>query len=186
MGVALSDGMADGKVTAPRELFVRNHRWVRAIAKRRFGIGMADVDDVVQKVFIVAYGVMQTQTVRAERAWLLAITRRVCANERRNLRLRRESEAQYTEPVRVLGAAPDSKLMLKETLGALGKLDVRQREVVELTCFEGLSLYGAACRLGVSPQLAERRLERVKCTLDRYWDVAVPVAGRQSVEAMAR
>lgn len=142
------------------------------MARRRFGIGMADADEVVQKVFIVAYGALQTQTVKAERAWLSAITRRVCANERRNLRLRREIESQYYDFVP--DAGPESRMRANDILRALEKLESRQRELVDLTCFQGLSLNGAAGRLGVSLRLAESRLQSAKCTLSRHLDGAVP------------
>jgi DNA-directed RNA polymerase specialized sigma24 family protein len=141
------------------------------MAQRRFGIEKADVDDAVQKVFIVAYGVLQTQRVESERAWLSAITRRVCANERRNLRLRREMEAQAMEPTPSVG--PDSHLMLKQMLHALRK--VRQHELVELMCFDGLSLHGAAGRMGVSVSSATSRLQSAKCTLIRHLDGAPQV-----------
>ena len=163
--IAVWAWMSNDEALTQRGLFLRNHRWVRSMAKRRFGIGMADVDDVVQKVFIVAYGVMQTQSVRSERAWLMAITRRVCANERRKIRVRRECEAQY--PATGYEAAPDAMLLLRDAVKSLGRLDVRQRVVVELTCFEGLSLHGAASRLGLPVELAEVRLLRAKRSLDR-------------------
>lgn len=156
-----------------RDLFVRHHRWVRAVARRRFGIETADADEVVQKVFMVAYGALQTQSVKAERAWLSAITRRVCANERRNLRLRREMEAQYC--VSTSHAGPEVRLWANDIVRALSKLDSKQRELVDLTCFEGLSLYGAAGRLGLSLRVAETRLQSAKTTLCRHLDGAVPV-----------
>lgn len=179
----LLKGMVGENVTQHRELFVRHHRWVRAMAKRRFGIAMGDADDVVQKVFIVACSALQAQTVRAERAWLLAITRRVCANERRNSKLRRDVEAQYIPPMSNI--EPEVRLMFKETMQVLAKLDVRQRAVIELTCFDGLSVHGAASQLGVPAQLAESRLLRARRTLERHCRLAEPTAHQQGVESHA-
>jgi len=171
--IAHARRMGQETVAYYRDLFVRQHKWVRAMARRRFGIGVADADEVVQRVFIVAYGALQTQSVKAERAWLSAITRRVCANERRNLRLRREMEAQYC--VSTPQSGPEARLWANDIVRALSKLDSKQRELVDLTCLEGLTLYGAAGRLGLPLRVAETRLQSAKATLCRHLDGAVPV-----------
>ncbi len=163
--------MTTVSAASARDLFARHHRWVRSIARRRFGISGADADDVVQKVFIVAYGVMKTQTVNAERAWLAAVTRRVCANERRRRRTRKEMERQLWEPAYV--SSPESTLLAKDTHRTLARLNAGQQELIELMCSEGLSLYGAASRLGVSVRVASCRLESAKCTISRQLDLVV-------------
>lgn len=162
--------MSSVSAASARDLFTRHHRWVRSTARRRFGISGADADDVVQKVFIVAYGVMRTQTVNAERAWLAAITRRVCANERRRHQTRTEMEVQLWESA--YEASLEATILAKDTRRVLARLKAGQQELIELMCTEGLSLYGAARRLGVSLRVASCRLQSAKCTIVRQLDLA--------------
>jgi DNA-directed RNA polymerase specialized sigma24 family protein len=56
----------------------------------RFGVPFADVEDVTQRVFVVAYRrVQEIDDVRNVGAWLRAIVVRVIAEHRRWLRVRR-------------------------------------------------------------------------------------------------
>ncbi len=135
---------------------------VRAYAMRRGPV--ADADDVVAEVFLIAW--RRPQDVPADaRGWLLAVARRVQSNARRGssrqeaLRARLEHERPPT-----VGADPLVDRRLIEALLGLRESD---REALLLIAWEGLTNHDAARVLGVRESTFGVRLHRAKRRLAR-------------------
>ena len=135
---------------------------VRAYAMRRGPV--ADADDVVAEVFLIAWRRLQDVPADA-RGWLLAVARRVQSNARRGsarqeaLRARLEHERPHA-----LGAAPPVERRLLEALLGLREAD---REALLLVAWEGLSNRDAAQALCVRESTFGVRLHRAKRRLAR-------------------
>ena len=97
------------------------------------------------------------------RLWLYGVARRVLANQRRGelrrsalgSRLRAELPALVSDPA---GAVADRT----EAVRALSQLGEADREVVELTAWEGLDSREVAEVLGITPVAARARLCRAR------------------------
>jgi RNA polymerase sigma-70 factor (ECF subfamily) len=130
---------------------------VRAYAMRRGPV--ADADDVVAEVFLIAWRRLQDVPADA-RGWLLAVARRVQSNARRGssrqeaLRARLEHERPAT-----VGASPPVD---RRVLNALLGLRESDREALLLIAWEGLSNRDAARVLGVRESAFGVRLYRAK------------------------
>ncbi len=135
---------------------------VRAYAMRRGPV--ADADDVVAEVFLVAWRRLQDVPTDA-RGWLLAVARRVQSNARRGssrqeaLRARLEHERPPT-----VDADPLVDRRLIEALLGLRESD---REALLLIAWEGLTNRHAARVLGVRESTFGVRLHRAKRRLAR-------------------
>jgi RNA polymerase sigma-70 factor, ECF subfamily len=93
---------------------------------RRFGVPDADVEDVVQEVFLVAHGrVPDGLDARGVRAWLYGVARRCAAGYRRKVHRRREVP---------MSAPPE----LHDTPGLAGPLDARRALALLDTVLDGL------------------------------------------------
>jgi RNA polymerase sigma-70 factor (ECF subfamily) len=135
---------------------------VRAYAMRRGPV--ADADDVVAEVFLIAWRRLQDVPADA-RGWLLAVAQRVQSNARRGssrreaLRARLERERPST-----VGAAPLVERGLLEALLGLRESD---REALLLIAWEDLSNRDAALALGISENTFGVRLHRARRRLAR-------------------
>ena len=135
---------------------------VRAYAMRRGPV--ADADDVVAEVFLIAWRRLQDVPADA-RGWLLAVARRVQSNARRGfsrqeaLRARLEHERPAT-----VGADP---LLDRRLIEALLGLRESDREALLLIAWEGLANRDAARVLGVRESTFGVRLHRAKRRLAR-------------------
>lgn len=163
-----------------RALVDAHGRTVRGYVARR--ISAADVDDVVSEVYVIAW--RRAQAVPAgdgARAFLLAIARRVLANERRGdgrrIRLQRRAELLVTPPVGV--AQSDGRV-----LGALARLRPADQEILRLAAWEELATSEIAVVLGCSAAAAAVRLSRARARLRHL--LQEPSVIRTSGEARRR
>lgn len=137
------------------ELYRGHAGAVRAYALRRSG--PATADDVVADVFLVAWRRLD-DVPEQPRSWLLGVARRVLANRRRGesralaLRERLVSEHRDSE-----GAGSDHRV-----LRALSRLTERDRELLMLVAWEGLSQAEVAEVLGVRKGTVAVRLHRAR------------------------
>ena len=122
--------------------------------------------DVLAETFLVAW--RRLERVPAEpRPWLLAVARRVLANQRRAdarraalvLRMRAEPRGRAAEPIERLDVA-----------AALERLSARDREALLLVYWDGLALGEAARVLGCSALAFRSRLHRARRRLSRVLD----------------
>jgi RNA polymerase sigma-70 factor (ECF subfamily) len=132
---------------------------VRAYALRR--VASQAADDVVADVFVVAW--RRLDAVPSEPLpWLLGVARRVLANRRRGerraaaLRLRLAAGEPQT-PVASGPPASDPRVA-----AALADLSPRDRELLMLIAWEGLSVSEAAQVLGLRPGTVAVRLHRAR------------------------
>jgi RNA polymerase sigma-70 factor (ECF subfamily) len=146
---------------AYRDYAARVARW-----SARLGGSDADVEDVVQEVFLVVS--RKWPTLRADghfTSWLFQVTRKIVANQRRHLRWRRLwSGNQELASVPDHGPDPDAELDRQLTLAlfhrAVDRLPEKQRTVFVLFELEGMSTAAIA-------ELTQRNLSTVKVQLAR-------------------
>jgi RNA polymerase sigma-70 factor, ECF subfamily len=135
-------------------IYAEHHQAVRAYVRRR--APEAVVDDVVSDTFVVC--LRKIDRVPAEPLpWLYAVARKTLANERRRrARLAHGHEAHVAEPTPVGDGA---------LAAAFNALSERDREVLRLVAWEGLSLADAATALGCSAVACRVRYHRAKSRL---------------------
>jgi RNA polymerase sigma-70 factor (ECF subfamily) len=154
------DGPAAARPTVA-ELF-RDHAsfiW-RVVAGH--GVAPADVQDVTQEVFLVAFRkIEEWDPARASAAsWLYAIAIRVAANHRRLARVRRETpgavpqEAVTPDPA----GSIDRTRLLAQLDAALAEMEPRRRDVFILFEIAEQSMHDVARTVGCPLKTAYKRL----------------------------
>lgn len=136
------------------QIYAEHHGAVRAYVRRRAPDSV--VDDVVSDTFVVC--LRKIDRVPAEPLpWLYAVARKTLANERRRrARVAPGHEVPAGEP------GPVGDGALAAAFNALGE---RDREVLRLVAWEGLSLADAAAVLGCSAVACRVRYHRAKSRL---------------------
>lgn len=136
------------------QIYAEHREAVRAYVRRRAPEDV--VDDVVSDTFLVC--LRKLDRVPAEPLpWLYAVARKTLANERRKrARLLQGNEVSAGEPAPV----GDSALA-----AAFNALSERDRDVLRLVAWEGLSLSDAATVLGCSAVACRVRYHRAKSRL---------------------
>jgi RNA polymerase sigma-70 factor, ECF subfamily len=163
-------------VVAPElETIYREHHALVWRSLRRLGVPDADVDDLVQEVFVVVHRrLAEFEGRSAITTWLFGIAYRVMHEHRRRgaARARREEQVEPGRPP----TAPDRSLSRVEAVGVLDdllmRLDEDQRyvfvmaEVAKMTAPEIAELTGAKLNTVYSRlRLARRAFDEV---LDRW------------------
>jgi RNA polymerase sigma-70 factor, ECF subfamily len=139
---------------------------VLAYARRRAPAELAD--DVVAETFLVCWRRLDRVPVEPL-PWLYAVARRTLANQRRALRRRHGSE----QPLPITLAAAESG---DRTLAAaLAQLRERDRELLLLVAWEGLSLAEAAAVLGCSAVACRVRFHRARKRLAALLEPSSPI-----------
>jgi RNA polymerase sigma-70 factor (ECF subfamily) len=123
-----------------------------------------EVDDVVAETFAVAWRRLDEVPDRAL-PWLLGVARGVAANARRagrrrdalHLRVVRLPSAEVPDVAEIVDAQLD-----EAAAAALGRLSLRDRELLTLTAWQGLSPAEAADVLGCSRSTVNVRLHRAR------------------------
>jgi RNA polymerase sigma factor (sigma-70 family) len=119
----------------------------------------ADADDAVSEVFLVAWRRLgDVPTGDAARAWLYATARRVIANQRRSRRRIETLRDRIAREPAADAHAPDNG----RVHAALALLDDRDREVLLLAEWEGLTTAEIARVLGRLEVTARGRLHRAR------------------------
>jgi RNA polymerase sigma-70 factor (ECF subfamily) len=139
------------------QLFRAHYARVLSYARRRTSPSVAD--DVVAETFLTAWRRLD-DIPRDELPWLLGVARRVIANQhRREATQQRIRHRVAREPVDEAGSAslPDPDLPR-----ALAELSDRDRELLTLVAWDGLSAAEAARVVGCSPATARVRLHRAR------------------------
>ena len=139
-------------------VFEAHHRRVLAYALRRTD-SPADAEDVVAETFAVGWRRVE-DLPELDRAltWLLAVARRVAANQRRGARRRGGLFARLrAQPV----AQPAADLNTP-ALDALSRLRRDDQELLRLLAWDGLSQAEAGEVLGISANAVAIRLHRAR------------------------
>jgi len=131
----------------------------------RFGVPAADVEDVTQRVFVVAHRrIAEIEEIHNVGAWLRAIVVRVVAEHRRWARVRRVKHwvlrtsadvesPRPTTPERDLVALQAQRVVAQ----VLAKMSPKLRDVLVLLELEELSLQEAAETLGIPSNTVRSR-----------------------------
>jgi RNA polymerase sigma-70 factor (ECF subfamily) len=137
-------------------MFAAHYGHVLAYALRRSERHVAQ--DVAAETFLVAWRRLD-EVSELELPWLYGVARRVLANEVRSARRRGAlaERASAARPSDWESATTDSTLAR-----ALGRLCERDRELLLLTAWEGLSPAEAATAIGCSRPAARVRLHRAR------------------------
>jgi len=136
------------------ELYTEHEKAIRAYVRRRAPEDV--VDDVVADVFVVCLRRIDDVPSQAL-PWLYAVARKTLANERR-----RRSRAAHVPADVAFEPEPSGDSTLAAAFAALGD---RDREVLRLVAWEGLSLREAARVLECSPVACRVRYHRARSRL---------------------
>src|SRR5689334_20437055 len=135
-------------------IYAEHHEAVRAYVRRRMTEDA--VDDIVSETFVVCWRKLD-RVPDDPLPWLYAVARKTLANHRRKL-------ARQTPVQAAVGGEPEpvGDGMLATAFGALSE---RDREVLRLVAWEGLSLREAAVVLGCSAVACRVRYHRARSRL---------------------
>jgi len=122
----------------------------------------ANADDALAEVMLIAWRRLDEAPADA-RAWLLGVTRRVLANQRRGSMRQLALRDRLSRDAPAAGSGHVDEAVL-EALAGLRKGD---REVLMLVAWEGLSNREAAAVLGISPKTLGVRVHRARARLAR-------------------
>lgn len=129
----------------------------------RFGVAPADLDDLVQEVFLLAHAKRDhLAAVRQVELWLREVSRRVAAGHRR--RAHRRHEVAFSEPPELPTDAPPLGSELERNQDedrlhrALDQLDERSRDLVALHQLGDLPLVEVATLVAADRKTVRKRL----------------------------
>ncbi|MEO6578974.1 MAG: RNA polymerase sigma factor [Candidatus Limnocylindria bacterium] len=159
-----TEPLVEDRSVALEALFDTTYDRVLAYSRRRTA-QLADAEDTVAETYLVVWRRMDRLPVSApERLpWLLGITRKVIANQRRSasrragLLRRAEADAHAAPPMR---NPPESPVLI-----AMERLGDSDREILRLVAWEGLSHSEVGVAFGISANAAAIRLHRARARL---------------------
>lgn len=168
-----SESEQDELPTSDRALFERFAPYVARIGLRLLG-REAEVDDLIQEVFVAAF--RQRHQIRepaAFRGWLATVTVRKARRLLRRRRLRSFvglDTAPGVPELRDPGVSPEQRVLLARVYETLDRIPVDQRLAWTLRHVEGERLERVAERCGCSLATAKRRIAaahaRIQTELD--------------------
>jgi RNA polymerase sigma factor (sigma-70 family) len=150
------------------DVFDRHYGEIHGYAARRLGAGLAD--DVASETFLIAFDKrLRYDTTQPDAGpWLYGIASNLIARHRRRevRRYRAFARAGATDAVdghadRVAGRL-DARALRARLAAALVEVSDRDREVLLLVAWAGLSLEEAARALGIPAGTARSRLHRAR------------------------
>lgn len=149
------------------KMFREQHTHVRQRLRRR-GIAVADLDDLVQETFIIAYRLRsQLQAYGEARRWLSAIAWRCASNWRRRVRRRAKYHAAYGGQQLVVGTVQRVCSPQRVELDqCLSMLTASRRDLV-LCHGMGYTALEIAARFGINPNTVRSRLFAARRDLAR-------------------
>lgn len=145
-----------------RDVVVREHAFVwRSI--RRLGVPEGDVDDAVQKVFLVAARKLGGVPASGERAFLFATAMRIASNERRADARRRSAGPEALDRAVATERSPESIAHDRELLDRLLEpLPLDLRSALVLFELERLTVTEIADLLGIPEGTVASRIRRAR------------------------
>jgi len=142
------------------QIYEEHREALRVFVQRRAPESI--VDDVVSETFLVCWRNLE-RIPDEPLPWLYAVARKTLANQRR--RLAREQRVDAADPASAVAELePVGDTALAAAFAALSE---RDREVLRLIAWEGLSLSQAAVVLGCSALACRVRYHRAKTRLAR-------------------
>lgn len=145
-------------------LFQAGYAPVRRYAHHR-GMGAADADDLVADVFAVAWRRLDQVPADDPTPWLLAVARNHWRNQLRRSRRDRELAARLHGADAVSWQPDADDDGMADLRRALGAVSSRDRDILLLVAWDGLSIAQVATVLGCSGATARVRLHRARSRL---------------------
>ena len=142
----------------------------------------ADALDAAAETFLVAWR-RREDVPGHPRVWLLAVARRVLANQRRGRgrRDRLHDRLVVVDPPRVDGRGPERVVLVseqrQEVRDAMARLSDDDREVLMLATWDELPHTEIADLLGISTAAVTKRLERARSRLASQLHVGTTMTG---------
>lgn len=169
------------------QLFGDHRRAVLGFALRRV-TDPSDAADVLAETFLVAWRRLEDVPGGVnERPWLLAVARRVVANQRRGARRHAElAERIGRELEPQLATLPEPSERDLRVRHALAQLPASDREVLLLTSWEGLTPGQIAAVLGMRAVTVRSRLHRARRRLRAELDGDNPLTTIEIVQEQSR
>ena len=159
-----SEAEIDERHLRLEELFLQHSYRVLAYAYRR-GASPAEAEDVVSETFLVCWRRLEVVPDDAL-PWLLGVAHKVLANHWRSGRRRDALVARMAHHVSFLGGAPSGPLEPANpespTIAAFARLPEKDREVLILVAWDGLTHKQGAQVLGCSPTAFSVRAHRAR------------------------
>jgi RNA polymerase sigma-70 factor, ECF subfamily len=160
-------GIPDARGKARIERLVREHHVFVWRSVRRFGVREADIDDVVQEVFLVAAKNIDAIELGRERGYLFRTSINVAAHARRSFQRRREvvdeerliAEIDLRPSPEQSAATSEERVRLQSILDAMSE-DLRA--VFVLFELESMTMADIAETLGIPPGTVASRLRRAR------------------------
>ncbi len=158
------------------DVFTTHAKAIQLYFQRR--ITSDDAEDLAAEVFVTAWRRRETVTDGMELAWLYRVAGFVLAN------FRRKQRTSATEHIEALvdrrdgsitspdgnGAEPAEAVAERDrALRALATLSCRDRDIIELSAWDGLNRQELADYLGVSVGGADAALSRARGRLAQAW-----------------
>ncbi len=152
----------------------------RYLARRTgsLGVGSGDADDLLVEVLQTTWRRFEEVPEGAELPWMLGVAKRVLANARR----RSDSAKRMIDKLHAPLGDPSAEAVAVAELSvreALASLSATEREILELSAFEGLGPAQCAEVLGISTNAASIRLHRAKQSLRNYLEAAKEADGER-------
>jgi RNA polymerase sigma-70 factor (ECF subfamily) len=161
-------------------LYARHYRAVYAYVYRRLAPRVSDVGDVTAEVFAVAWRRLDDIPGGDEELlWLYGVAYRCVGRARRTDWRRLRLIRRLSDEARVHATAGDASSREKLVLEAIQRLRPRDREVLRLVMWEGLTHAQASVALGCSPNAVAQRLhtarDRLRSELVEHGGVAAEI-----------
>lgn len=172
----LTTGAADVRERAWRALYDGHYARVYRLVCR-YGVEPADVEDLVQRVFVIAFRrIGEVGDVRDPGAWLRGIGVRVVAQHRRWRKVRevkrwlvRDAGVVAAEPM-----APDRSAVAQQELArvraVLDRMSGKLRDVLVLCDIEDCSPSEAAEALGIPVNTVRSRRRLARAKFQELWE----------------
>ena len=182
---------ADGDPAAFGELYDRHHRAVYNYLFRRTA-SWDRAEELTSVVFLEAWRRRRRADIAGSALpWLLGVAHNVVRNEWRSTRrhgaaLRRFPQPRESEALdEVVVARIDAERRMHRVLALVSRLPERERAVLELVAWAGLSYESAATALGVPVGTVRSRLSRARARLNAP-DAELQVSGGHDTSGSAR
>jgi RNA polymerase sigma-70 factor, ECF subfamily len=148
-------------------LFERYAGYVARVAARMLGRDDADVDDVVQEVFLITlHRLHRIRSAEAARPWLMTVTVRTVQRTLRRRKWRRKFLGESTAAeVPATGLTADQRALLVRIYRTLDEIDPKSRIAWILRHIEGERLEDVADACGCSLATAKRRIATAQAIL---------------------
>ena len=143
------------------ELHAENGRALLNYFRRRAAVE-EDAADLVAETYLVLWRRIESvpEGKEAARCWAFGVAHGVLANYSRGVKRRLSLADKLRDDLRIQsGTAPTESA---EVEGVLEQLDPADRDLLTLTCWDGLTLTEAATVLGINPSTARVRLHRAR------------------------